>query len=50
MATLNNLSSVSTELTPAQLDTVDGGLIPVIIGLALLDVYIWGKVVEKYSN
>lgn len=51
MANLSNLSSVGNELTTQQLDEVDGGLVPIIIGgLVLLDIYIWGKVYDKYSN
>jgi len=51
MATLNNLSTVGTELTTNQLDEIDGGLVPLlvygaIVGLAALDVYIWSKVFE----
>lgn len=50
MSTLDSLSTVGAELTTEQMDTVDGGLLPVIVGLVILDVYIWGKVYDKYTS
>ena len=50
MASLETLSAKGTELTSGQLDNVDGGMLPVIVGLVILDIYLWGKVYDKYSN
>jgi hypothetical protein len=41
----DTLSTVSTELSPEQLDQVDGGLLPVIAVLALADGILWGYIV-----
>lgn len=50
MTSLDSLSTLGTELTTEHLDTVDGGVLPVIVGLVILDIYIWGKVYDKYSS
>ena len=41
MATLNNLSSVGTELTEQQLDDVDGGLLVITGALIAFNIGVW---------
>jgi lactobin A/cerein 7B family class IIb bacteriocin len=38
------------EMNVTEMQQVSGGLLPalVIVGLALADIYIWGKVYDKY--
>ncbi len=44
MTSLDTLSMVGTELTGEQLNDVDGGLLPLIIALAVFDAALWGYI------
>jgi hypothetical protein len=45
MTTLASLSSFAPELSADQTATVDGGLLPLILGLAFVDGVLWGYIV-----
>ncbi len=44
MTALDTLSTFGSELTAEQLDHVDGGLLPLIIALAVFDAVLWGYI------
>ena len=44
MTSLDTLAMVGTELSGEQLNDVDGGLLPLIIALAVFDAALWGYI------
>jgi lactobin A/cerein 7B family class IIb bacteriocin len=46
MTSLDTLSMVGAELTGEQLNDVDGGLLPLIIALAVFDAALWGYILS----
>lgn len=44
MTSLNTLSTFGSELTAEQLDHAAGGLLPLIVALAVFDAVLWGYI------